>query len=362
MNTLLDHSDTDALALLKRVHGAGDSLAAEYPLVFGHEFPGRIVALGEDGQARAACTVLVRDFVVPGAVVRGGLIGSVSTDPEWRGQGLGTRMLVEAEATLQLEGCAFALLWANDPTYYAERGYTEIGVEDDFLIEAVHLESLSDEGVRLFHSGSETDAKAIHALYESHPTRVRRTLAETKALLRCPGMQVLVRERDGEIVAYSCRGRGRDLVDAVHEWGGPADDVLALVRSHHLRRFPEGEGHLFLMAPVATELAQRLLELGVPTARGILGLGKLLDRQAAAELLTARLGEGGSASVVETPAGQRIRVTGPADEADLDDDGSLALLVATGEVRPHVEDFLARFGLTDAKLPLDPYAWGLDSI
>lgn len=357
--------DAAARALIERVTRSGAPVASESPLVFDDGFPGRLVSLSEEGDVRSACGVLVRDFLLSdGGTVRGGLIGSVCTDPDFQRRGYATRVLTEAEAALAAEGCAFALLWADSAPFYLERGYSPIGAEDDYALDAAAAQRLPQAGgVRALHVGDSGDVAAVHALYEDHAVRVARTAEETAALLGCPGMRTLVLERDGAPRAYACCGRGQDFPNVVHEWGGAVEDVLALVRAHHTASFPDGDGELYLVAPTAGRaLARRLAELDVRHARGILGLGKVLDRDAVAALLNERLQPAGSATVVDGPAGRTIRIQGPKDDDVLDDDGVLAILLGPSDVRPHVEDFLARFGLEQATLPLEPFAWGLDSI
>jgi hypothetical protein len=177
-------------------------------------------------------------------------------------------------------------------------------------------------------------------------------------------MRTLVLERDGEVVAYACRGRGHDLRDAVHEWGGETEDVLSLVRAHLEDRIENEEaGDMFLMAPVAaSELRERLVALGAEHQRGFLGLGKILDRSAAARVLRSRIETAGQATLVETTQGPMYHLVGPEKEGYLDDDAILALLFPALEVRENVTEFLAEFALTDARLPVDPFVWGLDSI
>lgn len=365
MNVVLENQEAPALELMQRVLRAGEPFASEYPLVFQEGFSGRIIALGEGDQVRCACTVLTREFLIDGpgdaGRVRGGLIGSVSTDPAWRDQGLATRLLIEAEAVLQDQGCAFALLWADEPNFYLKRGYGPIGTEEDFFLPSALVPALPQaEGIRRFARG---DATAIHALYERHAVRVERTAAETTALLACPDMLTLVLEQDGDVVAYACRGRGRDMADIIHEWSGESASVLALIRAHLEERFPREAGHLYLMAPPsASDLGYRLIAAGAKAQRGMLGLGKILDREAAVRLLDARLGGAGRAEVVEREDGCNFQIRGPQAGGHLDDEGALALLLGVSDVREQVASFLAEFGLQDARLPVEPFAWGLDSI
>jgi len=351
-----------ALDLMRRVHRDGSELAPEYPLVFRGGFAGRVLALDEEGEPRSACALLPREFVLEdGFLLRGGLIGSVSTDPAWRGQGLASRLLADAEDALRGQGCAFALLWAPDPEFYLRRGYAPIGVEHDFVVDGGLAARLpAAEGVR---EGVATDAAAIHRLYQEHPARLARTARETEALLQCPRMHTLVIEREGEVAAYACLGHGADLSDAVHEWGGPAAHVLALVRAHHARRFPAGDGGLYVMAPpTAHELHAAFAELDARPAEGFLGLARVLDRRAFAELLDARLAPAGSVRLVDTPEGERWLLAGPTKETWLDDDSALAFAFASAAVRPGVARLLETLELPPGRLPLTPSAWGLDSI
>lgn len=355
------------LGLLERVF-ATDALAAEYPLVFDPRLAraagGETIAIHEEGEPRAACAILVREFRSGPHAFRGGLIGSVGTDAAARGRGLGTRLLARAEETLRERGCLFALLWAEDPAFYLARGYEPFSSESDTLLVSELVDLLPEpSGVRPMRPADVPFLRRIHA---GHGTRVERSEVEMGALLAIPGMLTLVRERASapshppQPVAYACLGRGRDLRDVVHEFGGEAADVLALLRAHLERRFPAGEpGALFLMAPsAASEVVYPLVTLGAPSNAGILGLGKLLDPQGAGELLRAVLGS--RAELVWR--GPELHVRGPAGVATLAVETLQALLFGGPGVRAEVEALLARLGLPSARLPLDPFAFGLDSL
>lgn len=350
--------DASALRLLARVMGAGASLESEYPLVFDSEFEGTVVSLDEAGTSRSACATLPRTFVIGDARIRGGLIGSVATDPAHRSEGLATRLLVEAEATLARAGCAFALLWADDPRFYLERGYAPMGAEDDFVLPRELAARLPEkQGVR---EGGTPDSAAIHALYQQHPVRVERSAGETCALLACPGMTTLVLERMGTPCAYACVGRGRDLANAVHEWGGAPEDVLALVRAQFERTEAEA---LYLIAPTSAHtLRARLASLGVEAHRGMLGLGKVVSRVEAAKALGEMLRDRAQVELTTTGPDGRVRIRTSSKTVELDDLGLLAILAGVEAVREDVARFMSELGLADGSLPLEPFVWGLDSI
>ncbi len=356
MHTTIRGHSAAALELIERVmHGTG-SVEREYPLVFGENAPGRVVTLEKNADGEgvlSVCAILVRDLVMPGAKLRVGLIGSVVTDPAARGRGLASRVLARAEAALAAEDCLFALLWADDERFYVKRGWCAVGTEVDWLVPfelAGALPSTSD-----VREARAEDLEALHALYESHPTRVLRSCEETRALLRVPDMRVLVRERAGRPVAYTCEGRGRDFRGVVHEWAGEPADVLSLVHAHL-----EVLGHdLVLIAPPSTHaLARSLGALGCPFLDGVLGMAKLLRPDLAA-LHIGRL-------VIDAPSvgdlGATLHIQGPRSRVSLTPLETLAVLLGARGERTATAALEASTGLDLPDLPLAPFLWGLDSI
>lgn len=358
MHVAVHESSQPAEALMRTVLRRGRPIAGEYPLVFDPAAPGRVVTVEDaPGTVLSACAILVRELVTPAARFQAGLVGSVATDPVHRGRGYAGAALASSEEVFAREDCLFALLWADDPAYYQRRGYVPIGAELDAMIlpETVHRLPAAD-GIRPACPG---DAAAIHALYVAHPERVSREERETAALLGGPGMTSLVLERDGGVVAYACRGRGEDLRGTIHEWGGGAEDVLALVRAQAEQ---EGRDHgqpLVLMVPPGrVELLVALERFSAPAALGILGMGKLVSMDAAARLLGELAAPSGR---VETD-GASVTVHGPNGSIELNEVETLLTLVSPRLDRSVVGVVEFQTGLDLAALPLSPFVWGLDSI
>ncbi len=351
-----------ARGLMERVLRAGAPIAPEYPLVFGGAENAAFVIDEQGGEALSACALLERDLVVRGRTIRAGLIGSVATDPRWRGQGRCASVLAAAEAELARRGALLAILWADDIDYYAKRGWRRFGWEIDFVLPPECAANLPEPfGVRERVPG---DDGQIHELYERHPERVARTAAETSALLGCPQMEVLVVERWGRVAGYTCLGRGVDLCDVVHEWAGDAQALLALLREHFARRKDRGldQGLFLICPPSAVDVAERLTSAGAQLSQGVVGMGKLLLPLEAGKLAAELLDRRGGVSCSGADAEGRVSFVGPKGEASCTREELLELLFAPRAERTRVEEVGGRLGVPGVELPLTPFLWGLDSI
>ena len=357
-----------ARALIQRVLPGGESLADDYPLVFGSDAPGRLVCIEEQGRALSACATLVRDLAVRGERLRVGLIGSVVTDPEHRRRGLGARLLARAESSLAQQGCLLGLLWADDPDFYRRRGWREAGAEVDFVIDAAARARLPDAGEATMRAVAPDDHGALHRLYNLHGARADRTPGETRLLLSARGVETLVLQRGRDIAAYACLGRGRDLARCVHEWGGAADDVLALVREHGERLARRGdEGELFLMTPPGAQAMHACLAAcGIAGVRGLLGMARVLDAAGAVELVRraarGRVRAGMAGDAFGACGMSAAHFAGPGGELALSPEALLDLLLPARGERTAIEALERAAGLALPGLPLSLYVWGLDSI
>ncbi|MFT4540800.1 MAG: GNAT superfamily N-acetyltransferase [Planctomycetota bacterium] len=339
---LLDRS-LAAQHMMAAVLRDGAPLAADYPLVFGEQSPGRIAVIEDArGLALSACALLSRDFHIGERCLRVGMIGSVATDPDQRGRGMASRVLDAAHKELARMGCLFSLLWAEDPAFYEGRGYRTIGRELDFYLPAGRRPIFpAPDGVR---NASAKDFAAIRELHAKHPTRVERSVHEMQQLLSVPGMEILVQEIAGEITAYACRGRGEDMRDVVHEWGGSTAGVMACLAGHMACEGQMERDFVVLAAPDSSDAASALTEACLEVVPGVLGMAHLLNRTAAERLLSEFAPEARDFA------------------EDLTDAELLELLFTPSErttVRAALE---ASTGQAPAGLPLNPFAWGLDSI
>ncbi len=360
MTTTMKEGLEPAVELMNNVLRQATTVVDEFPLVFRSGFSGQVVSLGTSENVQSVCAILMREAICNDTTLPMGLIGSVTTDSDHRRSGLATNVLIAAEARLAEQGAIISMLWADDPRFYFARGYRPVGSENDFIIDADMIESLPIiENIRLANAD---DHEAIHGHYCRHASRLNRTVEETSALLDCPGMTTLVHEDGDHVLAYACMGRGEDLDGTVHEWGGDLNSVLGLVRLHAESR--DTTVPTFLIAPRnETELAQRLTLMGSPPVTGLLGLAKIVNREAAANLLDELVGD--TAKVTFFPDGsefEQVQVEAAGGTEFLNDDTLLVLLFSGKGERAETEAFGDHFGINVDRLPLEPFVWGLDSI
>lgn len=359
MTHLAPELRAEALALIERVHGG--ALETEYPLAAGACSPVRVLSECAEGAVRAACVAAPRVFRCGATQLAIGLIGSVTTDPAWRARGLAARVLERACDELAASGCTLALLWAERPDYYLARGWTPIGAELGFSLPGELAPQLPSAPRGSVRSARAQDSAALHALHRAHATCVERGTAESERLHASSGMRALVLERGGAPAAWIAIGKGRDFAHTLHEWAGPVPELLMLVRHELEQRGARGVREpLGWIAPSdAHELARALEARGLAGQRGILGYGRLLAPRAALELV-ARLG-GAGLRAPWNPRGELV-LAGPRGDVRLEPAELLELLAAPRGERERARRLEAELGLALPRLPLEPFAFGLDSL
>lgn len=346
-----------ALDLMSKVLREGRPLAAEYPLVFGSDTEGHIEVLETDGEPASTCAWLARTLITPSCEVPVALVGSVATRTDRQGQGLGTAVLDLATTKAASEGAALSLLWADDPSWYQERGWVPFGTETIHVIDGTMAFLLPEpDGVR---AARPEDAAAIHQLYSNHSVRVDRTEDETRAMLGVPAMQVVVNEQDGQVVGYACMGRGEDLQQVIHEWAGSPQTALPCVSELWRINCDEVERLFMMIPPTEADFLAYFDFVKASGASGILCMARLGSTEAMARVFDQATPEG----VTATATGpDTIDVTGPGGTIRLTDHQILLALCPPRGDRRVTDVVETDVGAELPELPIQPFIWGLDSI
>lgn len=230
--------------------GAFYGVQHTWPQLYRRDGNGRFFVITDGDRLLAHCATRLVDVQAGDVHFTACLLGSVATAPAWRGRGLAQRVLTHA---LQRTGDAAAvtLLWAERPALYAHAGFQPGPEETCLLLARRPRPQLA--GVRL---ATVADHAALHALHEQKPWRVRRSPRVMSSLLTTPGMTTLLRELDGDVVAYACCGKGADLAGHWHELGGSDEHVATLLAAAlHVTEQTEA---MLLLPPWRRHLRERL--------------------------------------------------------------------------------------------------------
>lgn len=346
-----------ALRLMQDVLRGGRPLAAEYPLVFRDDSDGCIEVTEADGEVASTCAWLTRTLIFDDVAIPAAVVGSVATEEKFRGRGLATQTVQRAVDGAAEEGAALALLWADDSTWYQERGWVPFGTENVYVVEESNAFLLPDPvGVRPMEA---RDMVAVHDLYRQHRSHVDRTLEETRVAFTVPGMDALVTERDGQVVGYVCMGRGEDLQFVIHEWGGAPDAVLPCV-TELWERAQAVTNRIFMMVPeTEADFLAYFRFVKAHGADGILALARVASTKAMADVFNQATP--GEVNAVAT-SDNTIDLTGPAGTIRLTDHEILLALCPPRGDRRVTDVVETQTGVAMPNLPVQPFVWGLDSI
>ena len=199
------------------------------------------------GQLAATASIRKCELKVPGGLVPVAIIGAVATDPKFRGSGLASQMVSRACDVAKAQGAALICLWGSETGLYEKLGFTLAGQQARIALSEMPLPDLPVH----FRTGW------VPGLFG---LMLRRDL----------GLQVLESDRtwlgshknvlwywSGDAAApsaYVAIGRGIDLPNIIHEWGGEKRALSSLL------------GSLKLVAPDFQLLypPSRATELGIP--------------------------------------------------------------------------------------------------
>lgn len=211
-------------------------MADEFPYLYAQANAAHWMIAREGDAIVSMLGAMVWPAVIAGAPTRAAAVGSVATDPAYRGQGLASRLLQEAQAQLRLEQVRLMLI-SGDLPLYTRFGARPVGQVDWY---ALHPDQ-SPTPYEVQELDPRHDAPAVARLAQGRPTRWSRPYHELVTMLT---NQPLTTVEQGQKVARLIRQHGQPVAYALvnHrpfggsepsrlvEWGGDPKGVLAALR------------------------------------------------------------------------------------------------------------------------------------
>ncbi|MHC4480992.1 MAG: GNAT family N-acetyltransferase [Planctomycetota bacterium] len=358
--------------------GAESSMREEFPLLFREENAENLRIFADGASVVAHVGMLLREVSLLGMRHLCCCVGSVCTDPEYRGQGLATRLLEDARQRAVRQGADIFLV-SGGRGLYRRFGFVDVG---SYGIYTVKRRQLPGEGGYALRSWRPGDLAALVRIHAAEPVRFIRTPEDFLAFLQTGKVAcvagdtvVVVPKGSDQPVAYMCcqfgsapweRKQDEDAI-SVREVAGPR---WALAHGMRLLLQERGAARLDLhhlgsdveMAALAVGLGWRGEERGFPGTVGI--VDPLRFWEACAPLFAERLGPE-RAERLQLDAADTLRLCYGDNELVLDGMGAFTRLVFLPRHRRRDLKLDRRSALTavlDELFPLPLVDYGLNYI
>jgi N-acetylglutamate synthase-like GNAT family acetyltransferase len=385
-------SALDLLTSVFRPDGPRD-IQKEYPLVLCEENLPNMRVIARGGRIISHASIYTSTLLSGDLSFKIGGINSVVTHPAQRRRGLGGSVMEDCIRVMEGASCHLSILWTQRQDFYRGLGYEPAGSNYLFKLKAADIPKESGESgkggrceVLPYSPRHLPDIIDIHG---RETFRTERTAQEYEAYLGIPRTKTLLAARDGKVTAYAVMGKGEDLRNCIHEWGGEARDLLSLARE--FAKFVETSGGgetsgapeslesgkaagIMILAPGhETEFTRLLRRMKIPSAFEYLAMIRVIDVEGVSSVIRDRMSGllGREFSLRNSESGVKIIIGD--EEAFLKSGGpgesgrNLAKLLFGPEPPSSLLQGYSGFSretlsALDRALPIPLFIWGLDSV
>lgn len=205
------------------------SLARRFPTVYCADNAENIFLAEQENEVLSALACKRLNLQCAGRRRRGAMIGTVYTVPQRRGEGLASRLLERAAASLRDAGCEFAVLWTAKPAFYAHLGWL---AADHGVLGEFNNDTQPDTPMR------HVTREPAHACDSAHIERIRGRWCECltprraddyrQLPLPAEAVDLLLWRNGTAQAAFALVGNANDGLGIVYELIGDADGFAAL--------------------------------------------------------------------------------------------------------------------------------------
>ncbi len=333
-------------------------ITSEYPTALSATNIHNMSIIIEDEKIISHAVLKTLIVKTPQAVFKVGAIGSVVTDPMYRQQGHSRKNIENCIELAQKQDCDLVVLWTDQFDFYRKFGFELAGSDFSFVIE--NSAPIKDKTLR-FVTGNKVDPAALQKIYAQHTVHALRSTDDFNQFLKIPNSNLFTAwNQNNQLVAYAVEGKGVDLVNYIHEWGGNVEalvDLFSFIQS-------QKKETLTIMTPQHSKnLHQHLKSISTVGHEGYLGMLKVIKTdQLLAKIKKAFRAEGFENIVFEKQNDKIVFGFGT-DLYTLEKESDLMQLIF-GPLKVEQLSFLS----SDVQLklshlfPMPLWIWGWDSI
>ncbi len=202
------------------------SVASEYPTALSISNIHNIRIITEDQKVLSHAVLKPLIVKTPQMMLKVAAIGSVVTDSEHRNQGLSRQIITDCLQEAERQECDIAVLWTHLYEFYSKFGFELGGSEISFVFEQPF--TVASKGLKILTS-AQVSSEAILRLFNQHTVNSVRSSEDIRKFLQIPQSKIYTAwDQKNQLVAYAIEGKGADLTNYIHEWGGAVSDLLEL--------------------------------------------------------------------------------------------------------------------------------------
>ncbi len=252
------------------------SLKDEYPLALSEKNIKNIKVINDEGQVVAHAVVQPTIVKTHYHVFKVGLIGSVVTDEDRRGQGMSKNIINSCIQQCEAIDCDIAMLWTDMFNFYAQFGFevagSEIALQADSNFKGTIRESLK------ILDTPQVSPQAILKLFNQHQLRSHRQIADIAQFLKIPNTEVYTawNQLTNTLEAYCIIGKGADFTNYIHEWGGNVSSIVSLVKYIVEKKKTTVT---LITPPQNSNLINQMSDAGAQKFFGVLGMMRIINPQ-----------------------------------------------------------------------------------
>lgn len=183
------------------------------------------VGIFRDKQLVSAAAVRLCELKsIENRTVRVAILGTVVTHLGWRGQGLATSVTSVATQWAKERGAAIVFLWGSEHSLYRRLGFEFCGYQLRVPLGQLKFSPQLEVKIQVGWNNK------IFDLLKARPTGLVLLEGDRRWFERHKNVQWFYTGDQQDPQAYVAYERGIDLKKIVHEWGGPHDQVLEMIR------------------------------------------------------------------------------------------------------------------------------------
>lgn len=216
--------------------GRKPTMHLEFPHLFSKDNAGNIMAFFDNNNVASMMAMYYYDMIYYGCNLKISCLGSVCTDPEYRGNGLATKLLKACEDKMDNDDIDICII-SGGRGLYVNNGYKKIGKVYHVTFNKECEFNDSGYDIKKIDDINEDSVRIIHKIYENEPIRFVRPLTQFEDLLKTASFsnvimgeqRIYIAYKNDIPVSYIIYSRLDDKKGQMIEYVGNIDGVMSAI-------------------------------------------------------------------------------------------------------------------------------------